>query len=87
MKYKQCVNLTVQSVDDEMLLLDLSKDQIHQLNPTACFIWSKCDGNKSELELANLLVEQYDIDHQTASNDVAKILQELHKLELIEPAN
>lgn len=87
MNYKQCEGLTVQSVDDEMLLLDLNKDQIHQLNPTACLIWSQCDGNKSENNLAALLVEKYDIDIETALGDVIKIIQDLHKLELIEPVS
>ena len=87
MRYKQCANLTVQSVDDEMLILDINKDQIHQLNPTACFIWSKCDGSHSENDLVKMLVDQYDIDINSAANDVSKVLTELQKLELIKPAS
>ena len=84
MRYKQCANLTLQSVDDEMLILDITQDKIHQLNPTACFIWSKCDGNHSEAELANFLVEQYDVNIETAADDISKVLKELRSLVLIE---
>lgn len=87
MKYKQCPELTTQSVDDEVLILDLNKDNIHQLNPTARFIWSKCDGSHSENDLAKMLVEQYKIDIDTAANDVSRVLKELQTLALIEPAS
>ena len=87
MKYKQCPELTTQSVDDEVLILDLKNDKIHQLNPTARFIWSKCDGSNSENDLAKILIEKYNIDLDTAANDVSRVLKELQTLALIEPAS
>ncbi|NOZ54684.1 MAG: PqqD family protein, partial [Gammaproteobacteria bacterium] len=69
-----------------MLILDLDTDKIHQLNPTACFIWSKCDGTCNEKELAALLSDHYEVDIKTAENDVVSTLDELQKLELIELA-
>ena len=39
MRYKQRENLTVQAVEDEILILDLESNQIHQLNSSASFIW------------------------------------------------
>jgi len=84
MKYKQCSDLTMQSVEDEILILDVKNDHIHQLNPTACFIWLNCNGSNTEENLAQLLLDKYDIDQSTAEIDVANILKELQKLELIE---
>ena len=72
MVYKQRAGLTIQSVDDEMLILDLSTDKIHQLNPTACFIWSKCDGTSDEKQLAALLSDHYEVDMKTAQRDVER---------------
>lgn len=87
MKYVQCEGLTIQSVDDEMLILDVSKDKIHQLNQTACFVWANCNGANSQEMLADLLVEQYEVDPSTAKEDVSVIVQELLNLELIRTIN
>ena len=86
MKYKQCSDLTMQPVEDEILILDVKNDHIHQLNPTACLIWMNCDGNNTEENLVKLLLDQYDIDQSTAKIDVANIVKELQKIKLIEPA-
>lgn len=83
MYYKQCSNLKAQSVDDEILILNLEKGNIHQLNTTASLIWAKCDGSHSKEDLVGLLVSYYDIDNSTANNDIVSILEELQRLELI----
>jgi hypothetical protein len=86
MIYQQCSNVAVQMVEDEALILDLNKDQIHQLNTTAAFVWNKCDGRTPIDKVTARLTEEFDIDSDTAKNDIEQILKQLCELELIEPA-
>ncbi|UCE89722.1 MAG: PqqD family protein [Pseudomonadota bacterium] len=84
MFYRQCSNITSQTVDDEALLLDVETNQIHQLNPTACFIWSQCDGSTSVEQIADIVVERFEVERSAAINDIERILQQLDDLKLIE---
>lgn len=83
MRYRKRENLTVQSVDEETLILDLDSNHIHQLNPTASFIWKLCDGTMSVERLAELFAEHYEIDAETARVDVGNVIEQLLGLGLI----
>jgi hypothetical protein len=80
---KQRDGITVQAVGDEMVVLDQDNDQIHQLNATASIILSHCDGERSDLMIADELVRQFDIDKSVAINDVQNVLVQLRELELV----
>lgn len=80
---KQKDGITVQTVGDEMVVLDQDNDQIHQLNATASIILSHCDGERSDLMIADELVRQFDIDQSVAINDVQNALVQLRELELV----
>jgi len=84
MNYIRRTDVTVQSVDDETLVLDLKADQIHQLNPTASFIWKNCNGKRSAAELAAMFAEYFGVDIETATKDVETIINQFIELGLIE---
>jgi len=69
-------------VDGEVLVLDGSARLIHQLNPTASFIWQRAQSGSAPLEIATALVEQYDVELATAQRDVAVTLARLSELNL-----
>jgi len=61
---------------------------IHQLNQTANFVWEHCDGQSPIHEIANQLIEIYDVDPKIALNDVTEAVRRLRELELLEtPVN
>ena len=70
-------------VDGETLVLDSRAELIHQMNPTASFIWQQArSGNEAE-EIAAALAEQYDVDPETALRDVGGTLAKLVELNLV----
>ena len=75
--------LSVQSVDQELLILDQDAGKIHQLNQTAALIWRKCDEGLSSQEMAQLLVESYEIGEDIARGDVVETLEKLQELNLV----
>ena len=50
------------------------------LNPTSLYLWEQLAGREFDLEeVARLLVEQYEIDPETARTDAEKWVAQLHK--------
>ena len=55
------------------------------VNDTACFLWGLLEQKEiSQEELADALVQEYGIDHQLASKDVAAFITKLDELGIIE---
>jgi hypothetical protein len=77
-------DLNVRVVDGETLVLDLTSGLIHQLNPTANLVWEHCDGQSSIGEIANHLLQLYEVDVETAVNDVTEAVERLRELGLME---
>jgi hypothetical protein len=83
---KRRSGVNVRVVEGETVVLDRQKGLIHQFNQTASYIWDRCNGKLTALEIASQLAEVFDVDPQTAGKDVAAIVEQLHKLNLLEPS-
>ena len=47
--------LVIRELADEVLVYDLDRDRAHCLNQTAAFVWQRCDGRTSTVEIARAL--------------------------------
>ena len=74
-------------VDGETVVLDRKGNFIHQLNQTATCVWERCDGKTSGAELALQLTEAFDVNPKAAAEDVAAIVLQFRKLNLLEPTS
>jgi methyltransferase-like protein len=43
---------------------------VYTLNETGAFIWEQIDGKRTAEEIISALITEYDIDSETASNDL-----------------
>jgi hypothetical protein len=77
-------DLNVRMVDGETLVLDLKSGLIHQLNQTANVVWEHCDGQSSIGEIADHLLQLYEVDPKTAVKDVMGAVGQLRQLDLLE---
>lgn len=77
------MDVTLQEVDDEILILDRRDNKIHQLNSTAAFIWKKCDGSKSIEYIINSLVDAFEITPEQAASDVLDTVQQFQQNNLL----
>lgn len=75
--------LLTQSVGKELLILDQDAGKIHQLNETAALIWRKCEAGLSAQQVAQFLVDSYEIGEEVATKDVVATLENLQALNLI----
>jgi len=76
-------SLSVQEVEQELLILDEDSGMIHQLNQTATLIWRKSGEGLSAQAMARLLAENFEIGEDVARRDVAHTLEKLRALNLV----
>jgi len=82
---QQRSDVRVCRVEEEMIVFDRRCGLIHQLNPTARYIWERCDGTATVADIAQHLAEAFGVDPQTAAADVVALMEQLHTLELLAP--
>lgn len=76
-------DLSIQTVDGEMVVLDHAARQIHQLNTTASFIWHRCDGQHTVRDIADKLTRAFDVDRDAAHGAVMGSLRQFNDLGLL----
>ena len=77
-------DLSIRVVDDEALVLDRAAGLIHQFNTTACFIWQRCDGQRTAHEIADDLARAFEIDAETAQDAVMTSVRRFTELGLLQ---
>jgi hypothetical protein len=58
-------------------------DSVYTLNETGAFIWEHIDGNRNVAEIVGLLVQEFDIDSDTAGKDVFEFIDNMKKYLII----
>lgn len=76
-------DLAIENVDGELVVLDKVAGKVHQLNPSASFIWSCLSDGMSSREIALMLAETADITPEMALSDVQAVLNQFDGLGLI----
>jgi len=82
---KKRENLVVQAVDNEILILDLESNQIHQLNSSAGFLWSVYNGASTLDRLQAIYAAHYDVAPAAAEADVRNVIDQLLSIGLLIP--
>lgn len=77
-------DLTVREVDHETLVLDRYLGKIHQLNATAGYILSCCDGSTSIGEIVRRVASDFGASNETATRDVAAVIKQFRELGLLQ---
>jgi hypothetical protein len=58
-------------------------NSVYTLNETGAFLWELIDGENTIEDMIEALIREYDIDEQTATNDVFKFINEMRKYLII----
>ena len=58
-------------------------DSVYTLNETGAFIWEQINGKKSVHEIINELTNEFEIDDDTATEDVLLFLDDMNKYLII----
>jgi hypothetical protein len=58
-------------------------NSMYTLNETGAFIWERIDGKKSAGDIINEIINEYEVDYETASNDVFSFIDEMRSYLII----
>ena len=75
--------LAWREIDDETVIISPNDSVMHELNDTGSFLWKNIDGKKSAAELAELLVENYEVTPDIALSDTQALLEEMSSRKLV----
>jgi len=75
-------HIVCRKIDDEMVLVPLvgnvaDMNTIYTLNDVAAFIWEHIDTHNNKTSLAQTIVQEYDIQLETALNDINDFFSDL----------
>ena len=80
----------LRKIVDEYMLVPVGRNVglfkgVVLLNQVSSFLWERLQSPVSREDLLAMLLEEYDIDEQTASADLDSILEQFRQLDIIEP--
>lgn len=76
-------DIIVHELDGEGLLFDGTSGDTHQLNQTALFVWRACDGSQDARQIAERLVDVYEVSIEDAVRHVERMFREFLERRLI----
>lgn len=81
-KKTECV---IKEVGNEFILVPITDNiaemnTMYNLNEMGAFIWNLIDGKISNQEIAEKIIEEYDIDIETAKKDVDNFTEKISAL-------
>jgi hypothetical protein len=77
-------SVVARKTGEEYVLIPVSNniadmDSLYTLNESGAFLWEQIDGKKSAGDLISALMNEYDVDYETALSDVTGFLDNLKK--------
>jgi len=76
--------VSVEEVDDGLVLIDTVTDEVHLLNGTAALIWEFCDGSHSIEDIAGEIQDVFEKDLPGISRDIHDLVASLKMKGLLE---
>jgi coenzyme PQQ synthesis protein D (PqqD) len=83
---KRRLDISAGVIDGEAVVLDRQAGLVHQLNPTASYVWERCDGHSTVADIAHQLAQAFDVDPTVAIHDAQMIIRQMQDSQLLEPA-
>ena len=77
------MNVNVRFVDNEFIVLDRQSGLIHRLNRTAGYIWERCNGRSTTLDIASQLARDFEVPSDVATADTLSCVEQLQTLNLL----
>lgn len=77
-------DLDIIELDDELVLYDPARDEVHYLNATAALVFRLCDGSVTVKELSTEIGEAMGIPPKRVERQVRTLLKDLREVGLLE---
>ena len=84
----QSPSIVTRKTGNEYVLVPVANNiadmnSVYTLNETGAFLWELIDGKKSVRDLIDAMITEYDVDEETATEDVYAFIEDLGKYLII----
>lgn len=69
-KLRRVKGIAWRIIEDEAVLVDVHRDEVLHLNPTASYLWSMLDGKTSLEDIASRMTAEFEVEKEQALRDV-----------------
>ncbi|MGQ9705016.1 MAG: PqqD family protein [Actinomycetota bacterium] len=69
-KLRRVKGIAWRIIEEEAVLVDVRRDEVLHLNPTASYLWSMLDGRTSLEEIASSMTAEFEVEKEDALRDV-----------------
>ena len=69
--------LAWREIDGSIVIISPELSMVHELNPTASFIWKRVDGKTTTDEIAEQVAAEFDVSRESALADVQELAENL----------
>lgn len=70
-------HLASRRLEDETIVMSVRSSTLYTLNESATRIWEAADGQTLIEQIAQVVVEEYDVDYDTAVKDILALVRRL----------
>ena len=84
--YRRNTDILSANVDDDLVMMSIQAGNYYNIGGVGTFIWELLAEPKSVDQLVHGVMADYDVEHDRCAADVGAFVQELIRLDLIEPA-
>jgi hypothetical protein len=87
-KYRKNKDFVFRKIQDETILVPIKDNvgdmgSIYNLNEVAAFIWEHLDGEKTLLDIKNMVVKEFDVSSEEAEEDLVAFVSQLKEIDAI----
>jgi hypothetical protein len=87
-KYRRSEDLVYRKIQDETILVPIKDNvgdmgSIYNLNEVGAFIWEQLDGEKTLLDITNMIVEEFEVSPEQAQADLREFVSQLKEINAI----
>lgn len=84
MKYKINPKLAFRKISNEFFIVDTESSYLHRLNEVGSLIWECLVCGMEEKKIIDKIVEEFEVDYNTAKRDFESFIEELKEKKLVE---
>lgn len=83
-RVKKDPNVAFRTIEGkEVVIVPLTR-KLQMLNEVGTRIWNLCNGRRTIGEIADIIVNEYDVDRKTALNDLKEFVRRMHKEKMVQ---
>ena len=87
-KYRRNENFVYRKIQDETILVPIKDNvgdmgSIYNLNEVAAFIWEQLDGEKTLLDIKNMVLDEFQVSPEKAEADLCDFVSQLREVNAI----